>query len=265
MEIVLLSELLVSLVRAIQPVISIIWIISIVLLFARPVITYLDSILIYGKLAAPEVTKQGIFPTRYAWMSYYIMGSLLSISLNLALQDLFLFMFNLQTLRRLFETVFVHKHSKKALMSVQQVIGGHAYYVMASLTMAGSTSQTTDTSILPEQLWQRTFILILYLSAAHIQNLAHRSLAQTRPLVGKYGIPESRLFRIVVCPHYFAEICIYLLFAAIARTPNTVLMATFVIVYLTDSALRTREWYIQTFPPAARKRLATKAVLPFLL
>lgn len=81
--------------------------------------------------------------------------------------------------------------------------------------------------------------------ASLVQHRAHRALACTKPLVGKYGIPSG--FGAVACPHYTAEIVIYLSLICVAPGVPSVMMLVFVMINLAQSGRQNVNWYRKTF------------------
>jgi len=75
----------------------------------------------------------------------------------------------------------------------------------------------------------------------------------------KYSLPTHAFFRGVVCPHYTAELAIYLAIALIAAprgalvNPTVFSGAVFVAAILSVSAGRNREWYREKFGDEAVK------------
>lgn len=104
---------------------------------------------------------------------------------------------------------------------------------------------------------------VYFLVASSVQHVAHRTLAEARPVVGKYGIPRGRLFDRVACPHYTAEIAIYTLFAMETRQICSVLMLAFVLINLADSGARTMSWYRTKFPRELLPPRQNHALFPF--
>lgn len=96
---------------------------------------------------------------------------------------------------------------------------------------------------------------MLFAIGSIIQHYSHRKLANAKPLVGKYGVPDSILFRAVACPHYTSEIMIYVAFFCETARISSFLVLAFVIVNLSDSAFRTLKWYTRTF--AGHKSVVT--------
>lgn len=95
--------------------------------------------------------------------------------------------------------------------------------------------------------------LLLFALASILQHTCHAHLASLK----KYSLPTHFAFRMLVCPHYFAECMIYLSLAVVA-TPqkeifNTTLLSglLFVVVNLGITAQSSRQWYAQKFGEAA--------------
>lgn len=106
---------------------------------------------------------------------------------------------------------------------------------------------------------------LVFFLASLAQNRAHVALANASPVVGKYGIPQSTLFSRIVCPHYLAEVVIYVTFAVLLRSTAASMMLLFVIAIMTDTALGTAIWYKQTFPPHLLPKGKRSAIFPFWL
>jgi 3-oxo-5-alpha-steroid 4-dehydrogenase 3 len=91
-----------------------------------------------------------------------------------------------------------------------------------------------------------------------------------------YRLPVGGWFEWVTCPHYFAEILIYVAFAVLLEleqhgSPQNrlwlrlrpVLLVVWVVTNLTLSAWQSHEWYVQHVADYAR--LGRSAIVPFLL
>lgn len=93
--------------------------------------------------------------------------------------------------------------------------------------------------------------LPLFLYGWVMQHQCHKHLAGLK----KYSLPDSGMFRHIVCPHYTCECLIYLSLAVVGapagqwynRTLLSVL--TFVAVNLGITAYATRSWYVEKFGP----------------
>jgi 3-oxo-5-alpha-steroid 4-dehydrogenase 3 len=110
--------------------------------------------------------------------------------------------------------------------------------------------------------------ILLYCYASYQQHICHKILAQLRasPKEQRYFIPHGGLFELISCPHYFAELLIYMAFLLVLGDLTNLsmwLILTFVVVNLTTSALETHRWYKQQFGDAFPKY--RRAIIPFVL
>lgn len=77
-------------------------------------------------------------------------------------------------------------------------------------------------------------------------------------------MPRGGVFDYVSCPHFLAEMIIYICFAAVFCFQHTVLLSVllFVITNQLMASVITHAWYQETFPNYPTQR---KAVIPFIL
>ena len=106
--------------------------------------------------------------------------------------------------------------------------------------------------------------IIMFLYASINQYRCHRHLAGLK----KYSLPELRLFRQLICPHYFCECLVYLSLAITAAPEGELLNKTllcalaFVVANLGVTASGTRKWYAEKF---GSKAIETKwNMIPFV-
>lgn len=94
--------------------------------------------------------------------------------------------------------------------------------------------------------------LSLFLFAWSMQYRCHKHLAGLK----KYSLPESGMFRYLICPHYTCECLLYLSLAIVAapgdQLYNRTLMCgmIFVAANLGVTASGTRKWYASKFGDA---------------
>ena len=83
-------------------------------------------------------------------------------------------------------------------------------------------------------------------------------------VTNKYSIPSEYWFELVTCPHYFAEIMVYISFAVIMLGHNLQWWAIMAMVFtnLIMNAIFTHSWYLEKFPDYPKGR---KAIIPFIL
>jgi 3-oxo-5-alpha-steroid 4-dehydrogenase 3 len=98
--------------------------------------------------------------------------------------------------------------------------------------------------------------------------IATRDVADTTQ---DYYIPEKGWFRLISCPHYLAEIFIYISFALMLhsetgqdlRQYKSITLLVWVATNLSVSAIRCHDWYLLQFPEYAT--LQRRAIIPFVL
>lgn len=85
-----------------------------------------------------------------------------------------------------------------------------------------------------------------------------------RVVTQKHLIPRGGLFDLVSCPHYFAEILIYISINLIFHGRSTTwwMICCFVAINQIIAGLFSHHWYLQTFKDYPKQR---RAVIPFLL
>jgi 3-oxo-5-alpha-steroid 4-dehydrogenase 3 len=161
-----------------------------------------------------------------------------------------------QGIRRYYETVYVSKasHSK---MWVGHYVLGILYYAATGVAMwaEGADSlrnhQFNFSKLTPMSAPSVRTMLVLpvFILASGAQNDCHVYLASLK----KYTLPQVGLFQYIICPHYFAEIIIYIALAVLAAPDGqlfnkTILSTTvFVIVNLGMTAKANQKWYMEKF------------------
>jgi len=179
-------------------------------------------------------------------------------------------MFEFQLARRLYESLFVTKFSQNNLHIVN-LLAGISIYLFAPASfmveILGKSSLIQSASV-----FKIASIISLILLASYCQSECHKILARLRSAqratpsrhTTYYAIPHGNLFEYVSCPHYFAEIVIYLCFVLLSEGASLAIWMIFgfVTLNLTHSAIRTHSWYKKKFAhyPSSRK-----ALIPLLL
>ncbi|XP_069555339.1 polyprenal reductase [Brachyistius frenatus] len=119
------------------------------------------------------------------------------------------------SLRRLLECLFVSVFSDGAMHVVQYAFG-LGYYIVLGLTVLCSDRVGKGTGTLLSQLdWLHVAGFVLFIGASLLQHQSIALLARLR--TGKSGavetlahrVPRGGWFELVSCPHYFAELLIY--------------------------------------------------------
>jgi len=189
--------------------------------------------------------------------------------------------------RRTYECCFVHRSRTTSKMHVAGYLLGILHYVLLPLVFVsppcpGTSFLTVDVSQLASS-WVTVTVSLFCLWAQYQQCRHHCLLARLRPFTTTtintktdYRLPVGGWFEWVTCPHYFAEILIYVAFAVLLEleqhgSPQNrlwlrlrpVLLVVWVVTNLTLSAWQSHEWYVQHVADYAR--LGRSAIVPFLL
>jgi len=160
--------------------------------------------------------------------------------------------------------MLVHKFSQ-AKMNSFLIICGWSFYIFLCL------SQIAENLNNRPSFMNASIGLPLFAVGSFIQNRSHIILAQLRSSSPKrshvqdhYLLPRGFLFEFVTCPHYFAELLIYVSFLFLTNGVSFFawLAFTFVVINLTDGALKTHKYYQQKFDNYPKNRFA---IIPFLL
>uniref|UniRef100_A0A8P4KKR6 Polyprenal reductase n=1 Tax=Dicentrarchus labrax TaxID=13489 RepID=A0A8P4KKR6_DICLA len=174
------------------------------------------------------------------------------------------------SLRRLLECLFVSVFSDGALHLVQYVFG-LGYYITMGLTVLCSDRLGKGTGTLLSQLdWIHVAGIALFIMASLMQHQSMVLLARLR--TGKSGtvetlahrVPMGGWFELVSCPHYFAELLIYvslsLVFGGLSLTWWLVVL--YVLFNQALAAQLCHELYISKYESYPRHR---KAFIPFIM
>ena len=206
-------------------------------------------------------------------------------------------LFQLHLLRRLYECKFVHVFSADAVMPLPVYLGGVAHYVLAPLSFVVSAtpfdcrtcsrdlafaSSPVHPSPPPSDATQWLILagIVVFVACNVLQHQCHVHLASLRPTgrpASGYGLPHTPPFRAVACPHYLAEIGLYLSLWLVTAgsgarggaspwlllsAPCALLLAAWSTVNLCVTGVKTRQWYMRTFKDFPRHRAA---VIPGLV
>lgn len=114
------------------------------------------------------------------------------------------------------------------------------------------------------------FGVTLFAMASVMQFQSHSILAKLRKdkkgqvVTLKHSIPRGSLFHWLSCPHYFAEILIYLSMGIIfnGKSMTWLMVCCFVVLNQIVVGLFNHQWYLDTFKDYPKNR---KAVIPYLL
>ncbi|GAW82527.1 polyprenol reductase [Plasmodium gonderi] len=166
----------------------------------------------------------------------------------------------IQLVRRLFEQLFIVRTTPKSAMHIFSYILGVTFYVVAPFSIYNNDRKKyTLVELYP---------VTLFLLGTLIQHDTHLRLAKLRPkeekkIYSPYKVPNGGFFYLVSCPHYFAEILIYLSFLLLNPNLINLLNYTFVLLMLIKNGIQTHNWYLET----ARKEYPKqrRVIFPYIL
>ncbi|KAM4710318.1 polyprenal reductase [Discoglossus pictus] len=195
----------------------------------------------------------------------HILGGEFSTILSLALLWLL-------SLRRLMECLFVSVFSSGVINLVQYCFG-LGYYLLVGLTILGQSPLNNRTvsvaDLLMQARWYHAIGVMLYIWASLHQYRCHVILANLRKsksgkiLNLKHAVPCGDWFERVSCPHYFAELLIYISIAIVLGLWNTTwwLVVIYVLFNQALAAVLSHEFYHEKFDNYPVER---KAFIPFI-
>jgi 3-oxo-5-alpha-steroid 4-dehydrogenase 3 len=207
--------------------------------------------------------------------------------------------FELHLIRRLIETQWIMSYPKDSRMHLLAYLFGLSYYIVVPLTLASGPEL-----ILSTQQWisgNGSVIRVMNLSLAKmmdavamspsraplisgaavfllanvLQLWSHHLLSLlSRPSVkgkgSRYTLPYGGPFELITCPHYLAEILIYLGMALIcwsidwSRWIGSLMILAWVTVNLVLAAEATQKWYEMETRAALKKKRGLKRLIPYL-
>lgn len=162
-----------------------------------------------------------------------------------------------QGVRRLYECLFLLKPSIHARINIFHYLVGIGHYTLISMNIflglqSVSTREKLQSHLLMPPL--KIGLLLFWFAYASLQQYQnHRYLAS----LVKYSPPIQ--FKVVLCPHYWNEIQIYIVLAAISCTSmpwydvpavGIICSAVFVATNLSISSRETHKYYQQKYPLA---------------
>lgn len=201
--------------------------------------------------------------------------------------------------RRLYECTFVHKWRATSQMHLAGYLVGAIHYVWLPMVFIRLPCEECVRNIVgdplpnifyeqykgplwldnvevPPLVWRLPPILLClwgqYQQYRHHVLLAYLRKPETSQYKDKpttnYSLPNDGWFVYVTCPHYLAEMLVYISFAILLAQEQVQGVRHYVVLFwvvsnLTLSALINYKWYKQNLPPEEMK--GRKAIFPFLL
>lgn len=177
-------------------------------------------------------------------------------------------------LRRLVECIFVSVFSD-GVINVVQYAFGLGYYILLGLTVLSTdhmdgVKETPTPTFLSQLGWFHVAGAVLFIWASLLQHRSLLLLARLR--TGDTGtvetlahrVPSGGWFQLVSCPHYFAELLIYVSLSLVSGGVSLTwcLVVLYVLFNQALAALLCHQFYRNTFVSYPQHR---KAFIPFIL
>lgn len=281
-------------------VVYILWTIMALVLHFHPTLSR-TSLLLHGKLLESDGKVKASFyekmlvPKR-CFCCFYLVGWVVNLFVILhGHRSLVFILMQAHHSRRIIECLFVHSYSDDSFMHVGHFVCGMLYYVLLELSLImavvdGESHGYDETAVIG---------ICLFIFASAIQMMAHLELGRMKredesvkrcsqeeessllfqraknKRSDKRKFPENRLFSLVYCPHYFAEILIYLSVCIIGMRGFSLeyyhlslpmwANLLWVVANLSITGIRNKNWYERRFPRKSSQYPCRKAIIPFVL
>ncbi|XP_069600563.1 polyprenal reductase [Ranitomeya imitator] len=178
----------------------------------------------------------------------------------------------LHSLRRFLECRYVSVFSGGVIHLAQYCLG-IGYYLLLGITVLDHAEldykKVTVPGLVLQLRWYHIFGCLLYIWASLHQNRCHMILAGLRKdksgkvVTMQHVMPSGDWFDSVSCPHYFAELLIYISVAFLFGLTHLTwwLQVLFVLFNQSLAAILCHEFYLQKFDSYPANR---KAFIPFV-
>ena len=184
----------------------------------------------------------------------------------------------LHIFRRLYECLYIHQWRSSSRMHLAAYMLGMVYYAMLPFLFCriqvydADDSESSYTSMAHRKslnILLRTAFFALCMFAQYQQGRHHLILANLRRnskdcSTSTYALPLGGWFEQVACPHYLAEILLYI---GLAILLGDVVRGSVIVAWVTTSltlnALEAQRWYQRTIPDYAI--LQRKAIVPYII
>ena len=185
-------------------------------------------------------------------------------------------MLSVQVARRLYERLFVSAPSNARMHWLHYILGLYFYPAVAftallHLNPSNSTPSSSREGVSSFIRWYHVVGYSLFLWASYHQHICHRILAEIRrerregETDGSYGQPNGDWFEMVSCPHFLAEILIYMamLLCFVVTDIGSVwwLVVVYVVSTLGLSARQSHAFYLHKYEDYPKNRYA---IIPWI-
>ena len=184
---------------------------------------------LHGKLVNGRLSR--LYVPKHWFYHFYLYG--LIIAMVLGIHTTGTCLFTLHLARRLIEQVYLYPCTPNSRMHVSAYVFGFVYYTAAALTIPSVPLSVG--LFVACNLMQFT---------SHRDLFLHRTRAGLSPAAAKRTPPCTILFRYMNCPHYLAEMLIYVSLSSPESGPS-IACAVFVIVSLSVNWRNQSSWYRQ--------------------
>jgi 3-oxo-5-alpha-steroid 4-dehydrogenase 3 / polyprenol reductase len=238
------------------------------------------------------------------FVTYYIVGTATLGVICLALPAVWpfsvtstaiLMVHTIHVLRRMYECLYVHQFGKNSQMHIFFCVLAALYYVLIPAVLVDLRDVDSTSNSPQPKTWVVAVVASFGLWAQYQQYRHHVLLANLRkPCTVKttntetetsgYTIPTGGWFQYVACPHYLAEVLLYVSYAVLigldGRWPEPAAAGSSLSAFLHEfrfvfaflfcfcnllfSALESHAWYLQKFGDTYRL-LHRKAMIPFIV
>ncbi|KAK9072282.1 hypothetical protein SSX86_008715 [Deinandra increscens subsp. villosa] len=161
--------------------------------------------------------------------------------------------------KRILEVIFVHKFS--GFIMVDTAIAFGVIYFGSTSTMIYAQYLSLG---LHEPVVDLKYVGIVVFLTGIIGNFYHHYILSSLRKKGdrEYKIPKGGLFDLIICPHYFFELIMFIGVSCISQTTYTLCFTLGDIVTLMGRSHATRKWYVSKFGETFRNDI--KAIIPYL-
>jgi len=173
-------------------------------------------------------------------------------------------------LRRCYECMYIHKFGNSRMHIMGYMVGLFHYmllpwnFIHISITTANDNAKQQPQEASTMKVLIGLFICIIGQYEQYQHHFILSTLRDTtRNATLHVSIPYGKWFNYVSCPHYLAEILIYIGLTIIVQTPQTEALLFWVVTNLCISAMTNHSWYLETFHEYAKLRRT--AIIPFLV
>jgi 3-oxo-5-alpha-steroid 4-dehydrogenase 3 len=217
----------------------------------------------WRKLLASMTVPKSYFAHMYI-VSLFACIVLIFTNYQSARASVSLVLFLCHSLRRFLECLFITNFSASR-MNIGGYLAGLIHYIVVPLTLSQPASTVIRTGwvgalvslFVMTSLWQSNLHYILF-------QLKNRSLRDKNGRGGAYMLPTGSTFRYVCCPHYTAEIILYLsLFVLDFQSSLRLCMLIWVVSNLFVVSSSQYDWYRERNWSEMQVR-NTKRLVPFV-